>query len=66
MLNRNFVAPVSGTYILSATLFSIYHKSVHSQLVKNGSPVSFMFVSGAEAGYDTSSQTIVLELRKGD
>jgi hypothetical protein len=25
-----------------------------------------MFVSGAEAGYDTTSQTIVLEFQKGD
>ncbi|XP_060556644.1 EMILIN-1-A-like isoform X2 [Ruditapes philippinarum] len=64
--NGNFIAPVSGTYVFSATLLSHYHNSAHAQFVKNGSPVSYMYVSGAEAGYDTSSQTIVLELLKGD
>jgi hypothetical protein len=37
-----------------------------TKVVKNGSHVSFMYVNRVEAGYDTSSQTIVLELRKGD
>jgi hypothetical protein len=64
--NGNFIAPVSGTYIFSVTLISLYHISAHAQFVKNGSPVSYVYVSGSEAGYDTTSQTIVLELRKGD
>lgn len=65
-LNGNFIAPVSGSYAFSATLISLYHISAHSQFMKNGISVSYMFVSGEEAGYDTTSQTIVLELQKGD
>ncbi|XP_045198731.2 complement C1q-like protein 2 [Mercenaria mercenaria] len=62
----NFIAPVSGTYVFSATLISLYHQSSHSQFTKNGQAVSYMYVSGAEAGYDTTSQTIVVQLHKGD
>ncbi|XP_060602845.1 complement C1q-like protein 4 [Ruditapes philippinarum] len=61
-----FIAPMSGTYVFSATLVSFYHVSAHAQFVKNGQAVTTMYVSGAEAGYDTTSQTIVLQLQKGD
>jgi hypothetical protein len=61
-----FIAPVSGTYVFSATLLSFYHVSGHVQFVKNGQAVTNMYVSGSEAGYDTTSQTIVLQLQKGD
>jgi hypothetical protein len=35
-------------------------------MLKNRSPISFLYDNGGEAGYDTSNQTIVLELRNGD
>ncbi|XP_045210710.2 cerebellin-1-like [Mercenaria mercenaria] len=62
----SFIAPVSGTYVFSATLFSHYHTNYHAQFVKNGQAITTMYVSGSEAGYDTTSQTIVLQLQKGD
>ncbi|XP_045176620.2 cerebellin-1-like [Mercenaria mercenaria] len=64
--NGNFVAPVDGTYVFSVTLMSLYHVNAHAKFFKNGQPVSTLYVSGAEAGYDTTSQTIVLQLHKGD
>jgi hypothetical protein len=61
-----FIAPVSGTYVFSATLLSFYHLNAHAQFVKNGQVVTTMYVSGYEAVWDTTSQTIVLQLQKGD
>ena len=62
----SFVAPVSGTYVFSTTLVSFYHINSHAQFVKNGQAVTTLFVSGVESGHDTASQTIVLQLQKGD
>jgi hypothetical protein len=64
--NGNFIAPVSGTYVFSVTVMSRYHVNAHLRLVKNGQTVSYLYVSGSEAGYDTTSQTAVLLLQKGD
>lgn len=61
-----FVAPVSGMYVFTTTLVSFYHVSAHASFIKNGQAVTVMFVSGGEAGYDTTSQTIVLMLQQGD
>ncbi|XP_045175972.2 complement C1q-like protein 2 [Mercenaria mercenaria] len=61
-----FVAPVAGTYVFSTTLVSSYHVNAHAQFVKNGKAITTMFVSGGESGHDTTSQTIVLQLQKGD
>ncbi|XP_060586208.1 heavy metal-binding protein HIP-like [Ruditapes philippinarum] len=62
----SFIAPVPGTYVFSATLFSHYHTNYHANFVKNGQMITRMYVSGGEGGYDTTSQTIVLDLVKGD
>ncbi|XP_060602851.1 cerebellin-3-like [Ruditapes philippinarum] len=62
-----FVAPVSGTYVFSATLLSFYNTNAYVQFIWNGQPVTQMYVSNAyQSGQDTISQTIVLHLRKGD
>ncbi|XP_060602846.1 caprin-2-like [Ruditapes philippinarum] len=61
-----FIAPVSGTYVFSTTLVSFYHVNAHAEFVKNGQLVTTMYVSGGEAAWDTTSQTIVLQLQKGD
>ncbi|XP_053380336.1 uncharacterized protein LOC128548847 [Mercenaria mercenaria] len=63
----SFIAPVSGTYVFSTTLFSIYKESYHAQFTKNGHAISTIYLSASEiSGYDTASQTIILELQKGD
>ncbi|XP_045211121.2 uncharacterized protein LOC123562559 [Mercenaria mercenaria] len=64
--NGNFIIPVSGTYVFSATLVSEHHYSSHSHFTVNGQAISFMYVSGSEAGFDTTSQMIVVKLQKGD
>ncbi|XP_060602853.1 caprin-2-like [Ruditapes philippinarum] len=62
----SFVAPVSGTYVFSTTLVSFFHVSGNAQFVKNGKAITTMYVSGVESGNDTTGQTIVLQLQKGD
>lgn len=62
----SFIAPVAGTYVFSTTLVSFYHVNAHAQFVKNGQPITTLYVSGGESGHDTTSQTIVLNLHKGD
>ncbi|XP_060602849.1 multimerin-2-like [Ruditapes philippinarum] len=62
----SFVAPVSGTYVFSTTLVSLFHVSGYAQFVKNGKAITNMYVSGVESGNDTTAQTIVLQLQKGD
>ncbi|XP_045176509.1 heavy metal-binding protein HIP-like [Mercenaria mercenaria] len=64
--NGNFVAPVSGTYVFSVTLLSVYHVNAHAQFLKNGQLVTRLYLSGVESGHDTASQTFVLQLHKGD
>ncbi|XP_045209907.1 uncharacterized protein LOC123561523 [Mercenaria mercenaria] len=62
----SFIAPVPGTYVFSATLFSHYHADYHVQFVKNGQSLTNIYMRGSESGYGTMSQTIVLQLQKGD
>ncbi|XP_060579687.1 cerebellin-4-like isoform X2 [Ruditapes philippinarum] len=63
-----FVAPVAGTYVFSTTLISINFQSAHAQFAVNGAAITNMYVSQGDAttGDDTTSQTIVLQLQKGD
>lgn len=63
-----FVAPVAGTYVFSTTLVSRHFAAAHAQFVVNGSDITNMYVSGGSSGTgdDTTSQTIVLQLQKGD
>ena len=66
-----FVAPVSGLYVISATVMSylpgptIYYMYSHAKLVKNGQLLATMGQHGV-AVWDTSSMTIAVELQKGD
>ncbi|XP_045202474.2 heavy metal-binding protein HIP-like [Mercenaria mercenaria] len=62
----SFIAPVPGTYVFSATLLSHYHSKYHAQFVKNGQGITYMIMSGSESDYGTMSQTVVLQLQKGD
>lgn len=64
-----FVAPVSGTYVFSATLLSHLGHNSHFYFAKNGSVVSRLYVGGLSSSsstYDTSSQTVILSLNPGD
>ncbi|XP_045209571.2 uncharacterized protein LOC123561339 [Mercenaria mercenaria] len=62
----SFIAPVSGTYVFSATLFALLHNTYSAEIVKNGQTLTRMYVYGSDTVRDTTSQTIVLELQKGD
>ncbi|XP_053380337.1 heavy metal-binding protein HIP-like [Mercenaria mercenaria] len=39
----SFTAPVSGTYVFSVTLFSMYHSNYHAQFVKNGQGITWLY-----------------------
>ena len=64
-----FVAPVSGLYVISATVMAYLpgptrHIS-HAKVVKNGQLLAILGQHGVSV-WDTSSVTIVVELQKGD
>ena len=63
-----FIAPVTGTYVFSTTLVSYNFDNAHAQFVVNGHTITNMYVSkgNGDSGDDTTSQTIVLLLQKGD
>lgn len=61
-----FTAPVEGIYVFSTTLVSFHHINAHASFYRNADSLNIMFVSGGEAGYDTTSATITLHLQKGD
>ncbi|XP_045215461.2 C1q-related factor-like [Mercenaria mercenaria] len=61
-----FIAPLPGTYVFSTTLVSRHFNGAHAQFVKNGTALTTMYVSAGQTGDDTTSQTIVLQLEKGE
>jgi hypothetical protein len=63
-----FVAPVAGTYVCSTTLVSFNFTKAHGQFAVNGAGITNMYVSQGDAtsGDVTTSETIVLQLQKGD
>ncbi|XP_045215459.2 cerebellin-2-like [Mercenaria mercenaria] len=61
-----FIAPVPGTYVFSTTLVSRHFNGAHAQFVSNGTALTTMYVNAGQTGDDTTSQTIVLQLEKGE
>ncbi|XP_052802541.1 complement C1q tumor necrosis factor-related protein 3-like [Mya arenaria] len=62
-----FVAPVSGTYVFSATLLSHAGVSGNFELMKNGTVVYRMYMGGHGGGdYDTAGGSIILKLSQRD
>jgi len=60
-------APVSGIYVFSVSLLSYPGHKTHYQLYKNNDFVSNIYLHTPSASdYETTSQTAVLQLVKGD
>ncbi|XP_060567982.1 complement C1q tumor necrosis factor-related protein 3-like [Ruditapes philippinarum] len=59
--NGTFVAPVSGTYVLSVTLLHIAATNTWGHLVVNGSVVAKFYFNNGQ-----SSQTVIVYLRQGE
>ncbi|XP_060581358.1 uncharacterized protein LOC132737976 [Ruditapes philippinarum] len=64
--NGNFVAPMDGTYVFSATLMSMYKRNTRAAFFRNGKLVSQMYLTGIDSAHATASQTIILQLRQWD
>ncbi|XP_052785210.1 complement C1q tumor necrosis factor-related protein 3-like [Mya arenaria] len=62
----SFVAPVSGIYVFSTTLLSYPGHTTHFRFVKNNQAVSHLYLKTSPGQYETVSQTVVLQLNKGD
>lgn len=60
--NGQFRVPVSGVYIISSTIHSQGSSRINVEIVKNGVELAGMYGDD----YDMGSQTIVLQLNKGD
>ena len=61
-----FRAPKAGTYVFSTTLMTYNNHSSHYGFFVNRRDVTHMWVNGQHNNYDTTSQTVVLHLNKGD
>lgn len=59
----SFIAPVHGIYVFSVTLVTSSNAGFHANIVRNGELVTRLYAS---TGYQTASQTVVLQLQKGD
>ncbi|XP_052809298.1 complement C1q-like protein 4 [Mya arenaria] len=65
--NGLFTAPNHGVYVFSVTLVTAYDQSGHASFIKNSEQITILYFHGnAIHDYDTSSQTIVLDLFQGD
>ena len=62
-----FTAPASGIYVFSVSLLSFPGHATHYQLMKNNDFISNIYLQTPSAGqYESTSQTVVLQLTKGD
>jgi len=62
-----FTAPASGIYVFSVSLLSYPGHTTHYQLMKNNDFISIIYLQTPSAGqYESTSQTVVLQLTKGD
>ncbi|XP_052811506.1 complement C1q-like protein 4 [Mya arenaria] len=62
-----FTAPYDGVYVFSVTLVTAFDQSSHASFFKNSEQITVMYFHGnAIHDYDTSTQTIVLDLYRGD
>jgi len=63
-----FTAPVAGIYVFSVSLLSIAGHTTHYQIKKNNNFISNIYLrTPPGAGeYESTSQTVVLQLTKGD
>ena len=60
-----FTAPVSGVYVFTTSLLAFGTTSHHAKLVKNGQELARIDFNDADS-FDDSSQTVIVELVKGD
>lgn len=62
-----FTAPVDGVYVFSVTMHSLNHDTTHHGIYKNSEQITTLYVHGGElATSDSTSQTIILVLKRGD
>ncbi|KAL4226237.1 Complement C1q-like protein 3 [Mactra antiquata] len=61
-----FTAQVDGIYVFSSTLVALLHNNVRTSIFKNSDLINYMFAGGVESLLNSSSNTIVLQLNKGD
>ena len=60
-----FIAPVPGVYVFTTSILAFGTTSHHAKLVKNGQLLAKVDFNDADS-YDHSSQTVIVELDKGD
>lgn len=60
--NGQFIVPITGVYILSATIYSEFTRDVHVQMVRDGQMLAALFC----VEHDMTSRTIIVSLNKGD
>ncbi|XP_052808944.1 heavy metal-binding protein HIP-like [Mya arenaria] len=61
-----FIAPVSGVYVFSVTLFAMPGHTTAYNVMKNDVFISRMYLKAPSGNYETAAQTFILQLDKGD
>ena len=61
-----FTAPVSGIYVFSVSLLSYPGHTTQYQLKKNNEFISSIYLQTGTGENESTSQTVVLQLTKGD
>ena len=60
-----FVAPVPGVYLFTTSLLAYGTKSHHAKIVRGGQELARTDFNDADS-FDDSSQTVIVQLQKGD
>lgn len=62
-----FTAPINGIYVFSVTMHSLNHDSTHHAIYRNNEQITTIYLHGGElTTSDSTSQTVVLLLKRGD
>ena len=61
-----FRAPEAGTYVFATTMVTLHGHATNYGFFKNTRRVTLIWVNGVHNDGDSSSQTVILSLNKGD
>ena len=61
-----FTAPVPGVYQFSSSIMADNGKEVWARFCLNNKPVAYIYARGTNNRHDQGSQTIILQLKKGE
>ena len=64
--NGKFTAPVSGVYQFSSSIMADNSAEVWCRFTLNDKPVAYIYARGTDQRHNQGSQTVILQLNKGE